>query len=63
MLLNATFNNISVILWRSPLLVEGTRILGKNHRLAAGHSQTLSHVIVSSIPRMNGILIHKALIE
>ena len=31
---NATFNNISVILWRSVLLVEET---GENHRPAASH--------------------------
>jgi len=37
MLLNATFNNISVVLWRSALLVEGTRIIGENNRIAAGH--------------------------
>jgi len=29
---NATFNNISVISWRSVLLVEETRVLGENHR-------------------------------
>jgi len=31
--LNATFNNISVILWRSVLLVEETGILRENHDL------------------------------
>ena len=31
---NATFNNISVISWRSILLVEET---GENHRPAASH--------------------------
>jgi len=31
---NATFNNISVILWRSVLLVEET---GEKHRPAASH--------------------------
>jgi hypothetical protein len=34
MVFNATFNNISVILWRSVLLVEET---GENHRPAASH--------------------------
>jgi hypothetical protein len=29
---NATFNNISVILWRSVLLVEETGVPGVNHR-------------------------------
>ena len=35
--LNATFNNISVISWRSVLLVEETRVPGRNHRSAASH--------------------------
>jgi hypothetical protein len=34
---NATFNNISVISWRSILLVEETGVPGENHRPAAGH--------------------------
>jgi hypothetical protein len=48
---NATFNNISVILWRSFLLLENTRVPGENHRPVASHSQTLSHNVVSSTPR------------
>ena len=32
MVFNATFNNISVILWRSVLLMEETGIPGENHR-------------------------------
>ena len=32
MVVNATFNNISVILWQSVLLVEETREPGENHR-------------------------------
>ena len=35
--LNATFNNISVISCRSILLVEETRILEENHRPVASH--------------------------
>jgi len=35
--LNATFNNISVISWRSILLVEETGVHGENHRPAASH--------------------------
>jgi hypothetical protein len=31
MVLNATFNNISVISWRSVLLVEETGVPGENH--------------------------------
>ena len=36
---NATFNNISVISWRSVSLVEETGVPGENHRPAAGHWQ------------------------
>jgi len=45
MVFNATFNNTSIISWRSILLVEETRVHGDNHW------QTLSHNSVSSIPR------------
>ena len=48
MVFNATFNNISVISWWSVLMVEET---GENHRPAANHYQTLSHIVVSSTPR------------
>jgi len=34
---NTTFNNISVILWQSVLLVEETGEPGENHRPAVGH--------------------------
>ena len=43
MVLNTTFNNISVISWRSVLLVEETGVPGENHRPVAIHWQTLSH--------------------
>jgi hypothetical protein len=46
MVFNATFNNISVILWRSVVLVEETGEPGENHRPVASHWQTLSHNIV-----------------
>jgi hypothetical protein len=36
---NATFNNISVISWRSVLLVEESGVPGENHRPAANHRQ------------------------
>ena len=35
MVFNATFNNISIKLWRSVLLVEETRVPGENQRLVA----------------------------
>jgi hypothetical protein len=37
MVLNATFNNISVILWQSVLLVEETGLPGENHQPVASH--------------------------
>ena len=37
MVFNATFDNISAILWRSVLLLEETGVLGENHRPAASH--------------------------
>ena len=37
MVFNATFNNISVILWQSVLLVEETGIPGENHRPVTSH--------------------------
>jgi hypothetical protein len=51
MVFNATFNNISVISWRSVLLVEETGVHGETHRPAASHRQTLSRNIVSSARR------------
>ena len=47
MVLNATFNNISAILWRSVLLVEETGVPWENHRPATNHRQTLSLNVVS----------------
>jgi hypothetical protein len=47
MVFNVTFNNISIISWRSVLLLEETR---ENHQPAAGHGQTLSHNVVLSTP-------------
>jgi hypothetical protein len=46
MVFNATFNNISVISWRSVLLVEETGVPGENHRTATSHWQPLSHNVV-----------------
>jgi len=37
MVFNATFNNISVLSWRSVLLLEETEVHGENHRPAASH--------------------------
>jgi len=43
MVFDATFKNISVISWRSVLLVEETGVPGENHRPVASHGQNLSH--------------------
>jgi len=37
MVFNATLNNISVISWRSVLLVAETRVPGEDHRPVASH--------------------------
>ena len=37
MVFNTTFNNISVISWRSVLLMEETGVPGENHRPTASH--------------------------
>ena len=50
MVFRATFNNISVISWRSVLLVEETGVPAENNRPVASHWQTLSHNVVSSTP-------------
>jgi hypothetical protein len=47
--LNATFNNISVISWLSVLLVEETGGSGENHRSVVSHSQTLSYNVVRQV--------------
>jgi hypothetical protein len=50
LMFNATFNNISGILWRSVWLVEETGVPGKNHRPATSPWQALSHNIISGTP-------------
>ena len=54
MVFNATFNNISVISWRSVLRLEETGVLGENYRSVASHWQTLSHNVVSSTSPWTG---------
>jgi len=51
MVFNATFNNISVISWRS----EETRVPGENQWPAASHWETLSHSVISSTTCLSGI--------
>ena len=57
MVFNATFNNISVKLWRSVLLVKETRVPGENHWPVASHWPNLLHN-VSSTPRLGRIRTH-----
>jgi hypothetical protein len=58
MVFSATFNNISVISWRSVLLVEETTVPGEYDRHFASHPNTLSHNVVSSTPRLSGDRTH-----
>ena len=58
MVINANFNNISIISWRTVLLVRKTGVPGENHRPVTNHWQTLSHNVVSSIPHLSGIRNH-----
>jgi len=48
---NANFNNISVILMQSVLLVDETGVPRENHRPVTILWQNLSHYVVSSTPR------------
>jgi len=57
MVFNAPFNNISVISWRSVLLVEETGVPGENHQPVASHCQTLLHNVVFLV--LNRIRTHK----
>ena len=58
MVLNATFNNISVILWWSVLLVEETGVPGENRGRVVNQRLALSLNVVSGTPRLNGVRIH-----
>ena len=55
---NVTFNNISVISWRSNFLVEETGVPGENHWHATSYWQTLSHNVVLSTSLLSGIQTH-----
>jgi len=46
MVFNATFNSISVISWRSVLIVEETGAPRENHRPVASYWQTCLHNVV-----------------
>jgi len=46
MVFNTTFNNISVILWQSVLLVEETGVSGENHRVLPQVTDKLYHIML-----------------
>ena len=46
--INATFNTISVMSWRSVSLVENTGVPGENRRPVASHWKTFSHNVVTN---------------
>jgi hypothetical protein len=50
MVFKATSSNMSVISWRSVLLLMETREPEENHRPAASHRLILPHNVVSSTP-------------
>ena len=52
---NATFNNISVISWRSVLLVEETGVPGEDYRPVAMHWQTLSQCCIENTSPCAGL--------
>ena len=51
MVFNAILNNISVISWRSVLMMVETCVRQENHRPVGSQWQTLSHNVVSSVSR------------
>ena len=59
MVFNATFNIISVISWRSVLLMEETGVPGENHRPVANHWQTWSLNVVFSTHRLSRVRFFK----
>jgi hypothetical protein len=65
MVFNATFNYISVILWRSVLLLEEARVSGENNRPVTSHEQALSQNVVLSkridLSQVTNKLYHKML--
>ena len=58
MVLNTTFNNISVISWWSVLLVEEIGVSRETNDLSEVNDKLLSHNVVSSRPCLSGVRTH-----
>jgi len=58
MVFNTTFNNISVISWRSVLLVEETGVHRENHDLSQVTDKLYHNNVVSSSPRLSMVRTH-----
>jgi hypothetical protein len=58
MVFNATFNNISVLLWRSVLMMEEICVPGENHQPVASHRQTYHIMLYQAHLAMSLIQTH-----